>query len=291
MRVLLATDGSQDAKTATEWLGKFPLSEDTTVSILTVAAPIHPPVDAQMVRDLRDAVLADARRTAEVTRKLLEPRWPDAGVRISEGDPRDEIVRVAEEWGADLVVVGARGVGAVKGFVLGSVSLALARHAPCPVLVVKGPPRELGSVLVALDGSEGSLQALTFLASLPLPRELRVRLLSVMEPLGLPSSAPRLKRAQLKAVLAKLYQEWRTEVEAMLGQAAAGLEGKVDALEGSVSMGQAAEEINAAAREHGVDLIVVGARGLGGLKRLFLGSVSEKVLRYAQCPVLIVKRS
>lgn len=262
MRVLLATDGSKDANAATEWLNEFLDPQGSTLLVLIVAALPGPPAGAETMKDLRDAVLADARRVGEAARKLLAPRWPDAEVRVSEGDPREEIVRTAEEWGAELVVVGARGLGAVKGFFLGSVSLAVARYAPCPVLVVKGQPRELKNAVVAVDGSEDSLRALQFFASLPLRGKPNVRLLSVVEALRIPASAPRFLRAQLRKAAAELELERKVQAEAMLRDAATGLGGKVDAVELSVSAGIPGEEIvRAANRDECGDLVVVGARG------------------------------
>jgi len=288
MRVLLATDGSKDA--ATEWLKEFPLPGDTTVLIVTVAAPLHALAEVQMMRDLREAVLADVRRIGEEAQKILKPRWPGVEVQVREGDPREEIIRVAEEWGADLVVLGTRGLGAAQGFLLGSVSQTVARHATCPVLVVKGSPRKPGKVLVAMDGSEGSLDTLRFLRSLEPGRKLDLLLLGVVEPLRFPSTAPRFIRGPLKAALVDLQQERRAEIQNALGSAANEMKGKVGTISVSVRSGNPAEEIVRAAKDRGVDLIVVGARGLGGVKRLLLGSVSERVLRDARCPVLIVKR-
>jgi nucleotide-binding universal stress UspA family protein len=57
----------------------------------------------------------------------------------------------------------------------------------------------------------------------------------------------------------------------------------------STPTGYPADEIIATAGDFDTDLVVVGARGLGGMARLLLGSVSERVLRHARCPVLIVK--
>lgn len=288
MRVLLAADGSKDAVTATEWLKTFPLPEDATVLVLTVAALPITPVEAETMKNLREAVLADARRVNEEALKRIESCWPGVDARVSEGDARHEIVRTAEEWKADLVVIGARGLGAVKGFLLGSVSRGVARHAPCPVLVVKGEPRRLQSAVVAVDGSDDSLHALRFFA--PLARGLKVRLLYVIEQLHFPSSAPRLIRARIKGALTEFQRERKAEAGKTLRDVAAGLEGKVKSVKLSIPVGVPGEEIVRAANEQGVGLVVVGARGLGAVTGFFLGSVSEKVLLHAKCPVLIVKR-
>jgi len=151
MRVLLATDGSNDAKAAVEWLHHLPLPGDRDVMVITVVMPPLIPVVPDLVGELHGALIADARRLADDTASELLCRT--AIGRVVEGDPREEIVAAAREWGADLIVLGARGLGAIKEFLLGSVSLWVARHAPCPVLVCKGTPRTVRTITVGLDGS------------------------------------------------------------------------------------------------------------------------------------------
>jgi nucleotide-binding universal stress UspA family protein len=85
---------------------------------------------AESTKRLHDAaaVLAQSASRLRVTQALLE------------GRPKDAIVTEAERWGADLVVVGSHGYGPIRRFFLGSVSLFVAHHAPCSVLVVRQPP-------------------------------------------------------------------------------------------------------------------------------------------------------
>jgi nucleotide-binding universal stress UspA family protein len=171
---------------------------------------------------------------------------------------------------------------------LGSVSLAVARQARGSVLVVKGRSRKLGSVLVALDGSDDSFQAVRFLRSLPLPRQYKVRLLSVVERLHYPTTAPGVVRGQLVRVIKELEAERRAELEKVLERATAQLD-KITRVTRYTPTGSAADEILTTANDFDPDLIVVGARGLGGMARFLIGSVSEEVLRHARCWVLIVK--
>lgn len=288
MRVLLATDGSKDARAAAEYLRDFPLPGDATIRVMTVVTLPPSALDVPPVAAFNESLLAEGRRVVEEARTLLGPR---AAVeeRVVQGNPKEEIVRAAEEWPADLVVVGGRGLGGVKGFLLGSVSQTVARHVHCPVLVVKGRARPLASVLIATDGSDGANEAIRFLLSLPLVRNTKVRLLSAVESTPYPASAPKMIRAQLKGMIAQLERERRAEVEKVLDRAARELKAKVTRLTRSMPTGHPAREIVAAAASFDADLVVVGARGLGGMKRLLLGSVSERVLHHARCPVLIVK--
>ena len=286
MRVLLATDGSNDAKGAVEWLHHLPLPGDRDVMVITVVMPPLIPAVPDLVGELHGALIADARRLADDTASELLCRT--AIGRVVEGDPREAIVAAAREWGADLIVLGARGLGAIKEFLLGSVSLWVARHAPCPVLVCKGTPRTVRTITVGLDGSDHARRALDWLASLPLAPETRVRLIASAEPQHYPSSAPGILREALRTAVSTVDAERRAALEAALRDCARTLGGGATVALEVVSGAPAAELVRDAQR-HGSDLVVVGARGAGAVTRLLLGSVSESVLRHADCPVLVVR--
>jgi nucleotide-binding universal stress UspA family protein len=159
------------------------------------------------------------------------------------------------------------------------------------VLVVKGRARALESALVATDGSDGALEAIRFFLSLPLAKTTRLRLLSVVEAVRYPGSAPGMIRGQLKAMLDQLERERRADLEKLLERVAHEARGKVTRVTRAIPTGTPADEIVTAAVSLDADLIVLGARGLGAMQRLLLGCVSEKVLHDARCPVLIVKGS
>jgi nucleotide-binding universal stress UspA family protein len=182
----------------------------------------------------------------------------------------------AESQAADLIVVGSRGTGGITrrllGSVLGSTPVPLAARSHCPVMVVRGEdPDPTGPVVLGVDGSPDSEQAVAF---------------------AFAESARR--RAELVAVHA-----WRPDrassgrapeaAERLLGQALAGPE---DACPGVTVRrepvgGKASEVLIEASRA--AQLLVVGARGRGGLAGLLLGSVSQDVMTRAHCPVVIVR--
>lgn len=286
MRVLAATDGSTDATAAIEWLARRPLTV-TALRVLTVVTLPPSSIDIPTVRAYYQALRADGERLVEAGCHALAASCPAVESQVLEGDPRERIVEAAREWKADLLMVGARGLGDLAGALLGSVSTAVVRRARCPVLVIKGRPSELRRAVVAVDGSEDSLAAARFLAALPLPRRMAVRLLAVLDlP---PAMAPAAGLAP--AVLTtpeELFGERRATLEGMLSRLAAGLRTIASEVECSVVVGRSAAEIVSAANEPGVDLVVVGARGLGRVRRCLVGSVSERVLHHAECPVLVV---
>jgi nucleotide-binding universal stress UspA family protein len=119
---------------------------------------------------------------------------------------------------------------------------------------------------------------------------IRVRLIGVAEPQRYPETAPAILRAPLRAAVAVAESDRRKTLAAAIDTAAETLRDRVAAVEKVVATGVPSEVIVRDAKTHASDLIVMGARGLGTVKRLLLGSVSESVLRHAECPVLIVHR-
>jgi nucleotide-binding universal stress UspA family protein len=269
MRIVLATDGSDDGRAAGAWLAHFPLPIGSR--LLVVSAVSIPPsaLDLPTVRDFIASLREEARRTA--------------------GDARDGILRVAEEWPADLVVLGARGLGALAGFLLGSVSLGIARHAHCSVLVVKPGAGAARGIVVGIDGSESAAAAASFVASLPLEPTTVVRLTSVIHLPPVPTIAPRFAKGVVRAAFADIAKERTAALQQAIAQAAAPFKGVVETVERRVLVDRPTDGLLSEAAKSNSGLIVVGARGLGTVSRLLLGSVSESVLRHADRPVLIVK--
>jgi nucleotide-binding universal stress UspA family protein len=281
MRILLATDGSSHSQRATRWLLDLALPADVAVTVLTVATLDEPPRDAQTMGELRAAAARKARGVAERAARLLKRRWQHVEVIVREGDPRVEIVHVADDMRIGLIVLGSRGLGRITRFWIGSTSLAVARYASCPVAIVRGRPHKTGRVLVPIDGSDGSRAALRFLSMSELERSSRVTLLHVLP--RTVATAPRRSARSLDD------RQHHAEAATLLQDAAATLEDSPRRIERLVAHGDAAREIVKIARSRDVDLIILGARGLRTLGRLLLGSVSETVLHQASRPVIIVR--
>jgi nucleotide-binding universal stress UspA family protein len=136
MKILLATDGSKFSQAATQTLISQCRPQGTQVKVLNVVdLPLMIPT--LYAADFRRESLKDGE---ELVRKAEEP-LTKAGYKVEtaveEGDPKVKIVEDAVRWHADLILVGSHGRKGVERFLMGSVSDAVARHAPCSVEVVR----------------------------------------------------------------------------------------------------------------------------------------------------------
>ena len=149
MNVLVAVDGSWCSEAAIREVGARPWPEGTQFRIITVDAPLgRSSLSRGTPKTAYEELVHLERREAQdaLDRAVdqLGGLLPDAArtAALLEGSPRERIVEEARQWGADLIVVGSHGRGAVKSVLLGSVSLAVALQAPCSILIVRGeePP-------------------------------------------------------------------------------------------------------------------------------------------------------
>jgi nucleotide-binding universal stress UspA family protein len=282
-KILLATDGSEDARLAARAAAN--LSDKTGAELHALHAwqyVPHPAIDSEHYKE-------------EAGRLLIEQTElvADAGGTVREAhlvmdSPVDAILDLGEEIGADLIVVGSRGHGPIGRLILGSVSEGVVHHATRPVLVLRGgegtwPPEQ---VVIGDDGSEAAKKAGAMawsIGGLFGARGVLVRAYPEFpeaDPVG-QALDPRAVDDALRRVEQNLHE--RTEE---LGR----LVGRRPRME--IAAGDAAAAILEKAREGDETraLVAVGSRSLGLAKRLRLGSVSTKVLRAAKGPVLVYPR-
>jgi nucleotide-binding universal stress UspA family protein len=201
------------------------------------------------------------------------------------------IVDRARKWRAQAIVLGSRGGGTVQRALLGSVSRDVMHAADCAVLVIKGKVRAPRRLLIGLDGSVRSRRAVGFVSTLsPVPGG-RVTLLAVVEPRSSPSIGrlPASVRTVLAAELAAIDREQTAHAQREVSTAARRLRRAGWTVEKVVRRGIPLSELLRTASSKRADIIIVGARGATGLKRLVLGSVAEGTFTHASVPVLIVK--
>lgn len=290
-RILLATDFSSWARSAEEYASSLAASwraHLTVMSVLEFPPGLNPdyPVNQQYLTD----------RTRETSEQLAEfkqrlaPRGIDVSTRIATGLPSEQVVAAAQVEESDLIVVGTRGKTGLAHVLLGSTAERVIRTAPCPVLAVHqakdgtthaGGGIGLDRILVPIDFSDCSLDALEYAAVVARQAKASLELLHVLEPVsyGLDFTLGRAEeREQKRERMTKRLHDLSAAL------AAAGL-----TVKHHLRGGMPVDSILDAARTLPSDLIVMGTHGRRGLSHVMAGSVAEAVLRRAVCPVLTVR--
>ncbi len=177
------------------------------------------------------------------------------------------IVEEAEQKNVDMIVVGRRGRSGLEKVLLGSAAAKVIGHAPCKVLVVPKAARiAFKNILVATDGSEHA-------------RTAAAEAIEIVKRCG----------SRLIAVSVARSEDEKEKARANAGDVALAAQKAGSYAETMAPVGKPDEIIAATAKDRGVDLIVMGAYGKTGIKRLLMGSTTEKVIGLASCAVLVAK--
>jgi nucleotide-binding universal stress UspA family protein len=284
--VVAGVDGSQSALQAIRWAAieardvSCPLRLVHTLQWPLVGYPVPPGLRADWTNEFHEQGCAWLRE-AEEAAKLTAP-GVQVQVHLLTGDPRQCLLAEAES--ARELVVGSRGLGGFTGMVLGSTSATVAQHAPCPVVVVHGPGTATGPVVVGLDGSAVSEQALGYAFEAASRAGALLLAVHAWADLGKGES-------WLVQVAGMTFDEIEASGRRMLAEQLAGWQDKYPGV--SVEPRVIHRQLPAAALielGHQARIIVVGSHGRGGFTRLFLGSVSHAVAQHATCPVVVCRR-
>jgi nucleotide-binding universal stress UspA family protein len=273
--VVVAYDGSPDAGRALRFGVDLAHTQGLPLRVVIASGDAYllSPWADQWTRGL-------AEEWAGIAEKILteEGADPDTAAVILDGGAAE--VLVAESVSAYALLIGAKGHGVALGALNGSVSQHVARHAACPVIVVREVADPTSRrVVVGVDGSEPSLRALEFALHYAGQRDLRTDIVYVPEhwqelASSYPMEVPELQR-ELLAHDRRVLQSVADVVARHPGVDAA-----VQEVDGSVR----AVLIEASRT---AQLVVVGSRGHGAFAGLLLGSVSAAILHRSHCPVAV----
>ncbi|UQA61274.1 universal stress protein [Polyangium aurulentum] len=294
-KVLVATDLSESADEAIrqghviagEAGGKLVVCH--VVHEATRYAPLFPQrLQAEtetLIAVERQAANAVEQRVSAVTGRSLDA--PESfEVNITTGSADAEILRVAEEVGATLIVTGSRGLTGIRRMLLGNVAERIVRYAHCPVLVVR-KHEPTNRILAPTDLSERATPAVDLAAQIAQRRGGTLVVMHSLDIVPRPAFGFTVPFGGLPVIPPpEVVTQARTGAEEVLTGMLERLGAKG---ERRVVEGDAATSIIQMADETGTDLVVVSTHGRTGLARVALGSVAEKVVRGAHCSVLVVR--
>lgn len=265
--VLAATDGSARAEEAVRQGARLALLAGATLDVVFVVDTKHAH-DADVEREAEAALARSAAIAGAV--------GVTAPTRVLSGEPSEAIVSEAADHGADLVCVG-QDAGVLGGAIrVGSVAAHVMQHARCSVMLGReaGPSFPI-QISCGVDGSEFSVATATFAAEIAAAAGAELRLLHVI---------PVFRGDNVEWTL-DADEPSPPEIEPSVLAAAS--RGVVPVRE--MAMGRPEHALVAAASRDGVDLLVVGHRGLKGVRKALLGSVSEYAALHAPCSVLVAR--
>lgn len=313
MKILIAYDGSSCAEAALDDLqraGLPPQAEAQIISVAEIWLPPPPPSAAEILERAGEvkvpsdfkrvyskgsAAMKEALALAEQASDRVKANFPGWKLFADAdcGSPAWEIVFRADQWKPDLIVVGSHGRTALGRFVLGSVSQRVLTEAKCSVRIARGRIEEPGSpvrIIVGIDGSPGSEEAVRAVAARTWPAGSEVKVIIVDDPL-VPPIIGEIIPPLAETIEESNAEDWSRDKE-VLANAAALLRGSDIKASTEIRLGDPKKELPQAAEEWAADCIFVGSAGFSNrFERFVLGSISAAVAARAHCSVEVVRKS
>jgi len=293
-RILLATDFSTAAERAYPLAAALAARDGATLLLAhafdTAALAYEGPGLGEIpIQTLAEGELES--RLNEGLKEVVRTRFSDlpaveTRLRL-DGSPAHGLIQIATRERADLVVVSTHGRTGLGYMLIGSVAERVVRHAPCSVLVVPTKGREVTGlpkrVVVGSDLSPLADEALSAASALARAAGARTTLVHVQRPI--PWVPPPSADADVAGAAVRTPSPLAT-LERSASEHFAGLEVGVTVLSSESTVSALCAE----AEREKADLLVLASHGRTGLERMLVGSVAERTVRHAECPVLVVRR-
>lgn len=306
-KILIAYDGSASATGVFDDLNNAGLPANCEALVLSVADVFIPPPledaeETDLPRYLSEGI-KHAHEHAELKLKEADARAVDASDRIRKlfpewqvnhlalaDSPAWAILRQADSWNADLVMMGAQGHSVLGGrLILGSISQRVLYEARCSVRISRrcNVERNTRRLIIGVDSSPFSSAAVEAVAKREWPKDTQVRLVNVVDTIA-PIAPDPMDQAFQQWIEVDGEENWDHVAKVFEPEAdklrAAGLTAEV-----TIRRGNPTDELLDAAESWSADCIFLGPKGVRGIERLMLGSVSSAVSARAHCSVEVVR--
>jgi nucleotide-binding universal stress UspA family protein len=293
MKILLATDGSENSEKAAEFLNRLNLTPEDEIIVLHVISKVP-------FKDDRQSYYESLKKIKEeIGSKILDSTINKLKIkgRIStsliDGYPDKVIVDMADELKADLIIMGARGIKGIKSLFLGSTTRSVSINSTRPILAIKPSPwvsKGGIKILYATDGSKYAIETGRLLTAIPFPKNTEITIFNVISTsfIDIPERYWMEVDDKIKEEIAKIREVEFGIADRIIEEAKSLLREKFSKITVSIKFGDPSLEILSASEALNADIIAVGSSGIRGIKGM-LGSVSRSVLGDAKCSVLIGK--
>lgn len=278
-KLLIAIDGSPTSLHALRESFKLAQNEGSWITVVLVVPPYTGDLDLVAVGNVMASMRKPCEEALAKAHEIANAERASIKTVCEEGEPHERIIDLADAENFDLIVMGRRGLRRLEKVLLGSVTAKVIGYSHTDILVV---PRdtEVGwqRALVATDGSKYSEAASKKARDFARSYGGELKILSVVD-------VPPEFYAESPKTVDELIKKAKGYVEDIRKQS----ESEGIKAETFVREGETYQKITELAKEQNVGTIVMGSHGRTGLKRLLMGSVTEKVIGHAPCPVLVVK--
>ncbi len=307
MKILIGYDRSTKAENAVQDLARAGLPAEAEVILLSVIPPMLPldmltpegysPVwyssayneALKSSHEIEKQIKIKGHLASKILKKCF-PKWK-VTFEVATDQPSHAILKRAEEWKPDLIVLGSHGWNSVGKMLLGSTAEKVLTHADVSVRLGKGEAKEKVApprILIGFDGSNESRAAVEEVADRSWPKGTRVKLLAISDfQIRLDLLSMSLKKT--KAANIASFSPWPW-MDKKLALAVEKLEESELEVESEIVVGDPRHVLLEAAKKFKADSIFMGNRGLSGFKRFMLGSVSAAVASHSPCSIEIIRK-
>ena len=306
MRILLAIDQSKDSKFAIQLLQKLKWPAGSILIMLHVTTIDEEKAAASSSRLHKKKLDDSGKPPLPVFSELqrLEKQFASETLQVQSmvvsGVPGQEIMSVIQKKKIDMAILGSRGLSRISGLLLGSVSEWVLNDSSCSVLIGRPTARKTKpsaslNLVLATDGSRDAWEAVDALKSFEFSVETTVTLLHVVKKkiyeTGQVVGSAGKSRTEFAKLAKDLCGDRGSAGVRLLKETRDALSSTALNIQERLAFGHEAQEILKAARLQKADLVIVGSKGLTGLRRLLMGSVAHTVSHHAPCSVLVVRSS
>lgn len=276
-KILVAYDGSPSAQNALTLAGQLAKEDKSWIKVLAVVPSYEGDLDLIGVSNIKEAITGPGERLLAEARKIAETENVHILTNLEQGEPYEQIVQVADEENCDLIIMGRRGTNNLERELMGSVTARVIGHTGKDVLVIPEKSSLIwGKILLATDGSISCDNALARSLEIAQERGAKLAAVSVVY-----------TNDEFYALGQSVVQELYHEADKVLDKVRSWAGDLGVQTETYIKDGEPHQAIVGLASEIASDLVVMGSHGRKGLTRLLMGSVTERVIGYADCPVLV----
>ncbi len=277
-KILVAYDGSATARNALAVAGHLAKEDKSWIKVLSVLPGYIGELELIGISNIKETIEGPGKKILAEAQKIADHEDVHILTNMTQGEPYDKIVHVADDENCDLIVMGRRGTHQLERELVGSVTARVIGYTLKDVLVVPDNTKlTRKNILLATDGSPSCEAAVDRAIEIANEQSAHLTAVSVVytndEYIALAPGIVEDLIGKAKEKLATIKQKGKE----------AGVE-----INTVIKEGEAYEAINTLAQNSNVDLIVMGSHGKKGLQRLLMGSVTERTIGYAACPVLVV---